>query len=182
MTLQDSVCLFCPLPYSHTPHLFLSPSLLVGVKRVMSADLCVLLHRPITSPWGGCLRLPHLRESPIALLWCAPLPLEEAPWWLLSPRTMGHHPLRPAAHCDGPLAGCWAPECDAQSWESKQIRRYGWLQGKRWWLWKNLHKHNSSFSCEGQTHAGTDETFSIDFASTNTVSQILLSLFECWTP
>lgn len=171
---------FLPSPLlSHTLHLFPSPSLLVGVKRVMSADLCVLLHRPITSPWGGCLRLPHLREPPIALLWCAPLPLEEAPWWLLSPRTMGHHPPRPAARCDGPLAGCRAPECDAQSWESKQIGRYGWLQGRRWWLWKNLHKHNASFSCEGRTHAGlrqTAETFSVIFASANTGGQTLFFL------
>lgn len=86
---------------------------------------------------------------------------------------MGHHPPRPAARRDGPLAGCWPPECDTLSWESKQRRRYGWLQGKRWWLRKKLHRHNSSFSREGQTHAiyNTAETFTVIFASTNTVSR-----------
>lgn len=54
MTLQDSRA-FSALALTHTrthTHLssFLSASLLVGVKRVMSADLCVLLHRPITFP------------------------------------------------------------------------------------------------------------------------------------
>lgn len=67
MTFQcDCVCLL-PSP-SLTLAATSSPSLLVGVKRVMSADLCVLLHCPITSPYGGRPRLPHLRESPIALL------------------------------------------------------------------------------------------------------------------
>lgn len=50
-----TVCVFLPssLLTLTTPHLFISPSLLVGVKRVTSADLCVLLHRPITPLRGG---------------------------------------------------------------------------------------------------------------------------------
>lgn len=65
---------------------------------------------------------------------------------------MAHHPPRPAARRDGPLAGCWAPERHAQSWErgaDEEIwvaaGRSGDGCGK-----KNLHKRNSAQGDNGR--------------------------------
>lgn len=68
-----TLCVFLPssVRTRTTPHLFLSPFLLVGVKRVMSADLCVLLPRPITPPEGVPVPPSPPRVSPSTTPMCS---------------------------------------------------------------------------------------------------------------
>lgn len=133
------VCVsFWVAPCSHSPpliSLFLHLSWWVLSESCQGICVCPP-SSPHYSPWGGRLHIPHLRESPPAMLWCALLPLEESPWRLLSPRMMSHHLLHPAARRDGPLAGRWTPKCDTRSWEKTGgRRRYKRLQGTERWLW-----------------------------------------------
>lgn len=137
-----------------TPHLLLSPSLLAGVKRVMSADLCVLFHRPITSPRGGFACASFTSES-------LPQRCSDVLGCLLKklPGDCCHRwrrPIVPSVLMDH------AQDAGLQSRVLRAGRGRGWWWGREGQLHAgegamialHLHKYNSPLGHERQTHAG----------------------------
>lgn len=111
-----TVCVFLPssLLTLTTPHLFLSPSLPVGVKRVMSADLCVLLHRPITPPEGVPVPPSPPRVSPSAAPMCSAASWRSS---LVTVVTADDAPSSPASCC--PMWCTTRRTLDSKVWYSE---------------------------------------------------------------
>lgn len=142
-----------------TPHLLLSPTLLVGVKRVMSADLCVLLHRPITSPWGGGA--------------CTSLTSETLPQHFSDVLRclLKKLPGDCCQHCRCPIILCVLPpvmmDHSLDAWlqcvilRARRGRRwgwYGWLQGTEGRLWKIYINSTPLWDVSGESHRTKTDT------------------------